>query len=99
MASETIFQAMGIADDWANECYDFVKTTYEAEDTLSEVMLKSMANVRDESLGIDVNSDIPLTDYERKLVLVGFLVGRHKGEQMANNLIETILKKLNKKDD
>lgn len=99
MASETIFQAMGIADDWANECYDFVKTTYEAEDTLSEVMLKSMVNVRDESLGIDVNSDIPLTDYERKLVLVGFLIGRHKGEQIANNLIETILKKLNKRDD
>lgn len=99
MASETIFKAMGIAEDWANECFEFVKTTYEAEDTLSEVMLKSMTNVRDESLGIGVNSDIPLTDYERKLVLVGFLIGRHKGEQIANGLIETILKKLNKKDD
>jgi hypothetical protein len=98
MASETIFKAMGIAEDWANECADFVKTTYEAEDTLSKVMLKSMTNVRDESLGIDANSDIPLTDYERKLVLVGFLIGKHKGEQIADTFIKTIIKKLSKDD-
>ena len=98
MASETIFQAMGIADDWANECYDFVKTTYEEEKTISDVMLKSMTNVRDESLGITADSDIPLTDYEKKLVLVGFLIGKQKASHVAGDFVRTIIKKLNNDD-
>ena len=95
--SETIFEAMGLTDNWGKMSHDSVEKIFEAEPLISDVMLKSMANVRDESLGIKPNSDIPLTEYERKLVVTGFFIGKFMGAKLANGILSHIMKKI--KDD
>ena len=75
MASDKITDALGVKEEWWNNKVESIKETWNSVNTISDVILKEAEEQRTESFG---DTGIGLSDYEIKLVTVGYLIGLTK---------------------
>ena len=75
MASDKITEALGVKEEWWNNKIESIKGTWNSVDTIADVILKEAEDQRTESFG---DTGIGLSDYEIKLVTVGYLIGLTK---------------------
>ena len=75
MASDKMTDALGVKEEWWNNKVESIKETWNSVNTISDVILKEAEEQRTESFG---DTGISLSDYEIKLVTVGYLIGLTK---------------------
>ena len=75
MASDKITDALGIKEEWWDKKVDSVKKTWNDHNAISDVILKETENERTESFG---DTGIKLSEYEIKMVTLGYLIGLTK---------------------
>lgn len=73
---KTLPEALGLSQEWYDETAKKIEKNFGVStDTISELMAEEATAVRDDEFG-DVN--VKLSAYEKKLVLVGYLIGLRK---------------------
>jgi len=77
---DTISGALGIPDGWFESAVKMIKDNWGNHETVSDTMEWVAKETRDEELGV-VNAN--LTVYEKKLVMVGFIIAQHMNVQAA----------------
>jgi hypothetical protein len=75
MASDKMTDALGVKEEWWDNRIESIKETWNSVDTISDVILKEAEDQRTESFG---DTGIGLSEYEVKLVTVGYLIGLTK---------------------
>jgi len=75
MASDKMTDALGVKEEWWDNRIESIKETWNSVNTISDVILKVAEDQRVESFG---DTGIGLSDYEIKLVTVGYLIGLTK---------------------
>ena len=75
--SSQLHDAMGVKEQWYDEAVERTLENLKVTEYLSEALLRSAEEVRDEMFG-EVTPPIPLSEYERKLILVGYMIGLHR---------------------
>lgn len=75
--SDQLHDAMGIKEEWYDATAKSTLENLKTVEYLSEALLCSAEDVRAEMFG-EVTPPIPLSEYERKLILVGYLIGLHR---------------------
>ena len=90
---QTLPEAFQLDQNWYDETAKRIEDTYgETTNKISDFIENETNNVREAEFGeIDVN----ITKYERKLVLLGYLIGLHriKSEDPMGSFIEFLLNK------
>lgn len=99
MAKDTISSALGLSDEWFDNKVKSVSVSCIRFDKVSDVIISEAEELRTESLG---EVDFKLSDYELKLVSLGFIIGLEKfrnqnhevhfGGDMPKELIEILAK-------
>lgn len=100
MANDTISSALGLSDEWFDNKVKSVSVSCIRFDKVSDVIISEAEELRTESLG---EVDFKLSDYELKLVSLGFIIGLEKfreqqsheihfGGDMPKELIEILAK-------
>ncbi len=75
MASDKITDALGIKEEWWDKKVDSVKKTWNNHNAISDVILTEAENERTESFG---DTGIKVSEYEVKLVTIGYIIGMAK---------------------
>ena len=75
MASDKMTDALGVKEEWWDNRIESIKETWNSVNTISDVILKEAEDQRTESFG---DTGIGLSEYEVKLVTVGYLIGLTK---------------------
>jgi hypothetical protein len=77
MASDKITDALGVKEEWWNNRLESIKETWNSANTnsISDVILKEAEDQRTESFG---DTGIKLSEYEIKMVTLGYLIGLTK---------------------
>ena len=75
MASDKITEALGIKEEWWDNKVNSVKKTWNDHNAISDVILKETENERTESFG---DTGIKVSEYEVKLVTIGYIIGMAK---------------------
>ena len=75
MASDKITDALGVKEEWWDNRLESIKQTWNSVGTISDVILKEAEDQRTESFG---DTGIGLSEYEVKLVTLGYLIGLTK---------------------
>ena len=70
----TITGGLGLPRSAFEQTLDMVLGAWEANESLSDVLLQIGRDLQDDELG----TDVPLSDYEKKLLLAGWMTGRHQ---------------------
>ena len=70
----TITSALGLARSAFEQTLDMVLGAWESNESLGDVLLQIGRDLQDDELG----TDVPLSDYEKKLLLAGWMTGRHQ---------------------
>lgn len=83
---DTISGALGIPDGWFESAVKMIKDNWGNHETVSDTMEWVAKETRDEELGV-VNAN--LTVYEKKLVMVGFIIGQ-RISQIPSNPFEAL---------
>jgi hypothetical protein len=81
----TITEGMEIESDFFEKSQNRVKELWGKHSLLSDLLLALAQETRDEALG---KIEAPITSYEKKLILAGFMVGIVKERQ--NKLEESL---------
>lgn len=68
----TITGGLGIEEKFFEQGQEMVMKAFTRTDTISDMLEELAKDVRDESLG---KMEAPITSYEKKLALAGFLAG------------------------
>lgn len=100
MANDTISSALGLSDEWFDNKVKSVSVSCIRFDKVSDVIISEAEELRTESLG---EVDFKLSEYELKLVSLGFIIGLEKlrgqhshevyvGGDMPKELIEILAK-------
>lgn len=69
---ETISQGMGIDNSWFEEKADRVVQIWKEHDKVSEALEHLAQEIKDE----EFETQISITDYEKKLILAGYVIGQ-----------------------
>jgi hypothetical protein len=89
----TLPEALELTQEWYDNTAKRIEDTFgETTDKISDFIELEANNLRDEEFGeVDVN----ITKYERKLVLLGYLIGlqRVKSNDPMSSFIEFLLNK------
>lgn len=83
MSEKTITEAMGIEDGWTDKLTANLQKVSAENETISDFLEEMGRITREEELG-DVR--IPLSKYEKKLLLAGYFAGHSVGSQKSNPL-------------
>lgn len=75
---KTITGGMGIESEFFTNQQERVKALWEKNNLISDVLLDFAKEIRTEVLG---EVEAPITSYEKKLILAGFMVGIVKERQ------------------
>jgi hypothetical protein len=81
----SITQALKIEDNWYESTCKAIGKIWETRNTISDIMEDSAVHVRNSEFG-DV-SGVELTTYEKKLVMLGFIIAHKKGVNDHEQLI------------
>jgi len=84
---DSITSALGLRDEVWDEIEAIVKKTWENNETVSDTLIQSGLEVRDLSFG-DTGHRPNLSEYEIKIMLVGFMVGVKKAR---NGITEAMM--------
>lgn len=79
MEEKTISEGLGIEDSWFDEKADRVIAAWQEEEMVSQVLKRLGQEIKDE----EFETGLALTEYEKKLILAGYITGQ------AGSLIET----------
>jgi len=77
--NKSISESMEISDSWAESAIKEIQETWGRNETVSDVALEVANFVRKEEL----NTIVPLSEYEKKILLVGLFVGQKHGKFLA----------------
>jgi len=70
---KTLPEALGLSQEWYDETTKRIEKDFgDITETISDYMVVEANNIREEEFG---EVDVKLTNYEMKLVLVGYLIG------------------------
>ena len=83
----TISGGLGISEEFFEEAKKIVDQNYKKYDTISDALEAIGEEVRVEALG---ECNEVLSDYERKLLLAGFLGGARGTESKLNSLLNAL---------
>ena len=84
--NQTITGGLGLKEGYFDVARDLVKKKLEDLDTISDALEAVAEEVRDEELG---ESNFRVSDYEKKLILSGFIMGCVRAEaEMSHKLDE-----------
>jgi hypothetical protein len=75
MASDKMTDALGVKEEWWDNRLESIKQTWNSVGTISDVILKEAEDQRTESFG---DTGISLSEYEIKMVTLGYLIGLTK---------------------
>lgn len=75
--SDQLHDAMGVKEQWYDAIVERTRENLMTTEYLSEAMLRSAEEVQEEMFG-EVTPPIPLSEYERKIILVGYIIGLHR---------------------
>jgi len=76
---QTLPEALQLSQEWYDETAKRIEETFgETTEKISDFMEIEANNIREEEFG-EVNVNI--TKYERKLVLIGYLIGLQRGKE------------------
>jgi hypothetical protein len=92
---ETITQAMGIPDGFTDDLNEILNRLKNKHESVSGLVLDVAEEVRESSLG---GIEVPLSEYEKKLLMVGFFIGHHTGASSSNPLMSIIGKLIEDED-
>jgi hypothetical protein len=89
----SITEALKIEEGWLQKTEQFLKDNYEKHETVSDIMEETALFVRSEEFGEDV--DCKLSTYEKKLVMMGFMLGNFKQrsnlEEMHHSMMMEVI--------
>ena len=85
MAEETITGALGLKDEWFNDKVKSVSKNWDAYEKVSDVILNEAEIERTESFG---EVGVKLSEYEVKLVTLGYIIGLRRNEPMIKGGLE-----------
>lgn len=77
----TITGGLGLEEEFFRESNLSLMENWKSQETVSDVLLEAAMDVRNGSLG--EMEGVPLTSYEKKLVLVGYIAGLQKSQMDA----------------
>ena len=80
--AQSITEAIGVNEKWYNELHPKVLEGLKSKELISDVINELADDVRTECFG-EVNN-VELSDYEKKLLMVGYLIGLTRGQFSAN---------------
>ena len=78
-SDETISQGLGIPNSWFEDKAGRVVEIWKDHDKVSEALEQLAQEIKDE----EFETQIPVTDYEKKLILAGYVIGH------ASSVIQT----------
>lgn len=79
--SDTLTGGLGLPDESWEETTQRVNQQFDGNEDLSSTMLGILEELREEELGIAASSAIQSSEFERKLIMHGYILGR-KFEKM-----------------
>jgi len=89
----SITEALKIEEGWLQKTEQFLRDNYEKHETISDIMEETALFVRSEEFGEDV--DCKLSTYEKKLVMMGFMLGNFKHrsnlEEMHHSMMMEVI--------
>jgi hypothetical protein len=74
---ESIQKALGIPEKFATDAEEILQRLISEYEKVSEILIAAGEEIRTSELG-DIN--VPLSTYEKKLLLIGFYLGSHIGK-------------------
>ena len=92
----TITAGMGLPNDFCESSQDLIIKSMKATNYLSDGLIEIAKSVREECLG---ECDIELSEYERKLILVGFIAGEMRGGMSMMDMMGKFLEGLSEEDE
>lgn len=97
MSKETITSALGLSDEWYSDKVKDVRNNWDSHEKVSDVILSEAEDLRMQTLG-EVN--LKLSDYELKLVTLGYIIGLARADSQTNEMpmeIKELIAKIIKK--
>lgn len=79
----TISVGMGLTDGCFDHLLVMVRETWKSQETVSDALNLISEDVRREELDVDC----PMSAYEKKLILAGYLAGRVHGKQDVKDIV------------
>lgn len=92
----TITGGLGLEEKFFEQGHKMVVEVFQRTETVSDTLEELAKEIRDETLG---EVDTPITTYEKKLMLVGFLSGVFLERMSASNSLLKMLGKINPDGD
>lgn len=92
--AETISDALKIEKGWVESTSDYLESIFEKHETISDIMEDAGKYTRDEELG---EVDCELSKYEKKLMMVGVMIGTMKARSAVDLASHQILLELFKR--
>lgn len=72
---ETITQGLGIEDSWFESKVEDVIKSWKTHELVSDALKEIAQDIKDQ----EFETEIPVTEYEKKLVLAGYMAGQVPG--------------------
>ena len=92
---DSISEALGVPDNWMETFDDHLKSLYKTSTSFSDLLLEMSYLIREEEFGENNNK---LSQYEKKLLLAGFLVGISKITKLTERTLpDSLMQMLFKK--
>lgn len=89
--SDSISESLGLTDKWFENRSEEIRSGYEECEQIDQLMVNQISNVRLDELGeVDAN----ISDYEKKLILTGYLIGVER-IRLTSNPIKSMLDMFN----
>lgn len=89
-SNETISQGLGIPNSWFEDKAGRVVEIWKEHDKVSEALEHLAQEIKDE----EFETEIPVTDYERKLILAGYVIGHASSVIQSREEMERIIGKM-----
>jgi len=86
--AQTISDALKIEKGWVESTNDYLASIFEKHDTISEIMEDAGKYTREEELG---EVDCELSRYEKKLMMLGVMIGSLKARSAIDLASHEIL--------
>jgi len=85
--NQTITEGLGLNEEYFEAAKDLVINKLKGLETISEALEAAAESVRDEELG---ESNFRISDYEKKLILAGFIMGCIRTENMMSQKLNEL---------